>query len=114
MPSKILIGNLTTRGYMPAVAAYMYTSTDCITIIDKFTVTNVSALPQTFRIWVVPNNSTSVTDPYLLVSNRPVQADETFLCPELVGKELTSGVTIAWSASDDYVLTVSTAARFLF
>lgn len=78
-----------------------FTSTGARTIIDKFSVTNVTGLGATLAINVVANGG-SASAANVILQTRTIQASETYLCPEIVGQVLNSGdfvSTIAGTAS---------------
>lgn len=85
----------------PIVAANaqttQYTSTGATTIIDKFTVRNLSGVAATISIYLVQSGTAASTTN--LVISRNIQAGETYTCPEVVGHVLEAGDFISTLAS---------------
>lgn len=91
VPAKIVEALQTTQ----------YTAVNVAAIIDKFTVTNVSASPAAISVNLV-TLSNAPGNPNLLLRTKTLQPSETYLCPELVGHTLNPGgyiSTLAGTAS---------------
>lgn len=73
------------------------------TIIDKYTVTNVTAAPVTYAANVVASGGAAGASNVVL-QTRSILAGETYPCPELVGQILEPG---------DFVSTIAGAANSL-
>ena len=87
----------------PIVAANaqttQYTSTGATTIIDKYTVRNLSGAATTIGIYLVKTGTVASTTN--LIISRNIQAGETYTCPEVVGHVLEPG---------DFISTIAGAA----
>jgi|SRR6185369_774350 len=69
-----------------------------ITIIDKFTATNTTGGALTISVNIVPPVTAAGTS-NLIVSNRSLAANETYIFPELVGHVLRASAFISTIAS---------------
>lgn len=87
-----------------------YTSLNCKTIIDKFTVTNTTAGNEDFSVNLVVNGD-SAADSNLIIDTKILAPNETYTCPELVGQVLESGGFISTIASTASSLTAIAAGR---
>jgi len=87
-----------------------YTANAVKTVIDKFTVTNESAVAQSFNVHLVPSLGTA-TASNRIIYERDIGAGECYTCPELVGHVLEAGGFISTSASNDNVLTIRASGR---
>lgn len=66
-----------------------YTSTNLVTVIDKFTAHNTTGASITFAVNLVPNaGSAGATN---LKLSKTILPGQTYRCPELVGHTLNSG-----------------------
>lgn len=75
-----------------------YTSTGVKTIIDKATITNITSLVQTVSInLVISGGSPGSTN--RVVNEARIYPNETYLCPELIGHVLNSGMYLSTLAS---------------
>jgi hypothetical protein len=88
-----------------ATATY-YTSTNVVTRIDKFTVTNPTGGAVTCTLYLVPSAG-SANDGTTITSAKSIQAGETWNCPDMVGQILKAGGTIQAKASANTSLTIS-------
>lgn len=79
-------------------------------IIDKFTVTNISASNATLSVNIVPPSG-SVADSNLIMDTRTIAPQETYTCPELVGQILVPGSIISTLASAASALTIRASGR---
>lgn len=87
-----------------------YTATNVRAIIDKATVTNTSANNVTLSVNLV-TVSGSAGASNLIIDNRTIVPDETYLCPELVGQVLEAGGFISTIAGAATSLTMRISGR---
>ena len=87
-----------------------YTATNVRAIIDKATVTNTSASNVTLSVNLV-TVSGSAGNSNLIIDNRTIVPDETYLCPELVGQVLEAGGFISTIAGAATSLTMRVSGR---
>ena len=87
-----------------------YTATNVRAIIDKATVTNTSASNVTLSVNLV-TVSGSAGASNLIIDNRTIVPDETYLCPELVGQGLEAGGFISTIAGAATSLTMRVSGR---
>ena len=87
-----------------------YTATNVRAIIDKATVTNTSASNVTLSVNLV-TVSGSAGASNLIIDNRTIVPDETYLCPELVGQVLEAGSFISTIAGAATSLTMRVSGR---
>jgi P pilus assembly chaperone PapD len=87
-----------------------YTATSVRAIIDKATVTNTSASNVTLSVNLV-TVSGSAGASNLIIDNRTIVPDETYLCPELVGQVLEAGGFISTIAGAATSLTMRVSGR---
>lgn len=87
-----------------------YTATNCTAIIDKFTVTNISAGNETISVNIVASAGTA-SDANLILDDRALAPGETYTCPELVGHTLTNGMFISTLASAASALVIRASGR---
>lgn len=87
-----------------------YTATAATAIIDKFTVTNISAAIATFSANLVTFNGAPGLD-NLIIDTRSIAPNETYTCPELVGHVLITGDSISTIASAAASLTLRASGR---
>lgn len=82
------------------------------TIIDKFTVTNVTPFANlTFDVHIV-NAGDAVTDTNKIIDARPLAVGETYDCPELVGVVLAESQSIATFTAAENSLVLRASGRF--
>lgn len=92
--------NLFEAKYADIVQTTQYTATNVKTIIDKYSVTNISGAGVTFVVNLCANGTSASSSNKVL--SKTIAAGQTYNCPELVGQVLNSGdfiSTIAGSAS---------------
>lgn len=70
-----------------AAQTAQYTSTNVISVIDKFTATNYSAVAATISVNLVASGGVEGND-NLIIKARSLQAGETYTFPELTGHVL--------------------------
>jgi hypothetical protein len=87
-----------------------YTATNVKAIIDKATVTNTSASNVTLSVNLV-TVSGSAGASNLIMDNRTIVPDETYLCPELIGQVLEAGGFISTIAGAATSLTMRVSGR---
>lgn len=87
-----------------------YTATNVKAIIDKATVTNTSASNVTLSVNLV-TVSGSAGASNLIIDNRTIVPDETYLCPELIGQVLEAGSFISTIAGAATSLTMRVSGR---
>jgi len=87
-----------------------YTATNVRAIIDKATITNTSANNVTVAVNLV-TVSGSAGASNLIIDNRTIVPDETYLCPELVGQVLEAGSFISTIAGTASTLTMRVSGR---
>ena len=92
------------------VQTAQYTATSVRAIIDKATVTNTSASNVTLSVNLV-TVSGSAGNSNLIIDNRTIVPDETYLCPELVGQVLEAGSFISTIAGAATSLTMRVSGR---
>lgn len=81
-----------------SVDTTQYTSADVKTIIDKFTATNISAGTLTISVNLVPSGG-SAGSTNLIVDEKSILENETYIFPELVGHTLDADDFISTNAS---------------
>lgn len=88
-----------------------YTSTNAITVIDKFTATNVSGATRTLTVNLVPGAGSPVSSNRIVAIHSIVNND-TYTFPELVGHALDEGSFISTDASGSG-LTIRASGRII-
>lgn len=86
-----------------------YTSTALKTIVDKFTVTNVTGSAATFALNLVPSGGAAGTSNLLI--SRTIQPAETYLCPEIVGHTLDAGDFLSTLSGTASALAIAASGR---
>lgn len=102
--------NIIPRKYCENVATSQYTAVNCKTVIDKFTVTNVSAGNVTFSAYLVPSGG-STSNSNLIVQNQTITPGQCYDAYELVGQSLLPGGFIVCVASATSALVLSATGR---
>ncbi len=87
-----------------------YTSTDVITIIDKFTATNYSALAATLSVNLVTSGG-AAGDDNLITKTKTLQPAEVYTFPELVGHNLVAGGFISTIAGTAASINIRASGR---
>lgn len=108
MTVKVL--NIIPRKQAEAVQTGQYTAQNCKTIIDKFTVTNTSAVNTVISVNLIASGG-SAGDSNLVLKTRAVAPGETYTCPEVVGQTLEAGGFISTLAGAAASLTISASGR---
>ena len=106
----VTITNIIPRKTAAAGAETQYTANNCTTVIDKFTISNVSAVTQGIVVYLVaeggsPGNDNSV------IPIKFIQAYEVYTCPEIVGQVLLNGGYIETNALAGNTFTLSASGR---
>lgn len=86
-----------------------YTSAAVKTIVDKFTVNNITGVAATFALNFVPSGGAASTANLLI--SRTIQPAETYLCPEVVGHILDEGDFISTIAGTASALAIAASGR---
>jgi hypothetical protein len=87
-----------------------YTAVNCKALIDKFTVVNTSAANQIFSVNLVSAGGAAGAS-NLIIKDRTIAPNETYKCPELIGKLLESGGFISTIAGAATSLTIEANGR---
>lgn len=96
--------------HMESTQTTQYISASVKTIIDKATVTNTDTVNRTFSVNLVQSGGSADTS-NLMIDERTVVPNETYLCPEIVGHELDPGAFISTIASAATALTLRVSGR---
>jgi len=104
--SKVLISSK----YAENAQTTQYTATNCRTIIDKFTATNVSAANATLSVNIVAaGGAAGATN--LIIDAREIAPGETYTFPGVVGHSLEPSGFISTLASAASALTIRSSGR---
>jgi IMP cyclohydrolase len=106
----VTVLNIIPRKQAENVQTNQYTAVNCKTIIDKFTVTNVSGANVTFSCNLVATGGTADAT-NLVLKTRSIAPNDTYLCPELVGQSLEAGGVISTLAGTSAALVISATGR---
>lgn len=106
----VTIVNIIPRKYCENSQVTQYTAVNCKTVIDKFTMTNNSAIHVNFSVNLVAQGGVAGGN-NRVIYQRYVAPNETYLCPELVGQTLENGGFISTLASAATSLTMSASGR---
>ena len=106
----VIVKNIIPRKQAEAAQTGQYTAENCKTIIDKFTVTNTSALNAVFSANLVASGG-AAGDGNLVLKAKTIAPGQTYLCPELVGQTLEAGGFISTLAGAATSLTISASGR---
>ena len=106
----VTVSNIILPKFAEASNAAQYTSDKVKTLIDKFTVTNVSASSQTISIHIV-NSGGSASDANVVVKSKALFSGQTYSCPELIGHVLEDGAFISTIASATSALSIRASGR---
>ena len=103
---------LLSAKYAESSATVQVTGSGVGTIIDKFTVTNVTGVLVNFTAYLtIPLGVPSAAN--TVISSHPIASNETYTCPELVGHLLANGSRIATLASAGSSLIIRASGRIL-
>lgn len=86
-----------------------YTSAAVKTIIDKFTVSNITGVAATFALNLVQSGGAASTANLLI--SRTIQPAETYLCPEVTGHIMSEGGFISTLAGTASALSIQASGR---
>lgn len=106
----ITVKNIIPRKQAENVQTTQYTAENCKTVIDKFTVTNISAGNVVFSANLVAASG-AADNSNLVLKQRALAPNETYTCPELVGQTLESGGFISTLAGTAAALVISASGR---
>lgn len=87
-----------------------YTANNCTTVIDKFTISNVTATTEGISVYLVASGG-SATNANLVLPIKYIQGYEVYTCPELVGQVLLNGGFISTTATAGTTFTLSASGR---
>lgn len=79
-------------------------------VIDKFTVTNISASPATLSVNIVASAG-SASDANLIIDAKSIAVGETYTLPGVVGQVLNAGSFISTLAGTASALTIRASGR---
>ena len=102
VPAKLVENIQTTQYIVPSNAS--------VTIIDKFTATNVSGSPATISVNLV-TGSGAPGDSNLITKTKSLQASEVYTFPELVGQILPTASYISTIASAASAINMRVSGR---
>lgn len=91
--------NIIPSAYVGTSAANEYTASNVRTVVQNMTLTNVSSASTAVTVHLVPSGGTAGTS-NTIIDARNLQASEVYDCPEVAGKVLDDGDSIAVKASD--------------
>jgi hypothetical protein len=87
-----------------------YTSTNLVTIIDKFTATNYSAVAATISVYLVDADTLPANN-NVVVYIKSIPAGQTYTFPELVGQVLNVNAYISTLCSAASAMTIRASGR---
>jgi hypothetical protein len=87
-----------------------YTASNCTTVIDKFTITNVTANNIIFGVYLVPSGGSN-DNTNLVLYPKAIARYTTYTCPEIVGQVLLNDGFIVTYASAATSLVLSASGR---
>ncbi|WP_335956618.1 hypothetical protein [Acinetobacter bereziniae] len=105
----VKVKNIIPAKYAENTQTTQFTATTATTI-DKFTVTNTSAVIAKFSCNLVLKDSIA-SDSNLVIKEKAINAGETYVCPELVGHTLESGGLISTLADTASALSIRASGR---
>ena len=106
----VIVKNIIPRKQAEDTQTTQYTAVNCKCIIDKFSVTNTSGSNVTFSVNLVQSLGTA-GDSNLVLAEKSIFPNETYLCPELINQVLENGGFISTIASTASALTISASGR---
>mgnify|MGYP003609120109 FL=1 len=95
---------------MEATQQIQYTADNANAIIDKFTVTNVTANNVSFSVNIVATGGTA-SPSNQIIKDRTLAPNESYICPALVGHAIDRGGFISTIASAASSLTMRVSGR---
>ena len=102
--------NIIPRKFCETTTTSQYTATNCKTVIDKFTITNVSGGNVLFSSYLVPSGG-SASNSNLIMQNQTITPGQCYEAFELVGQSLLPGGFIACVSSGASSLVLSATGR---
>lgn len=109
----ITVSNIIPRQLAPVANTALYTSSNGLTIIDKFTATNVGTATATLTVMLPAQGETAGTANTVMIA-RQIAPGEAYTCPETVGQVLKQGGQIVTAASLANHLVISASGREVF
>ena len=106
----VTVKNIIPRKQAEAAQTGQYIANGCKTIIDKFTVTNTSAVNVAFSCNLVASGGAAGAS-NLVLDAKAIAQNETYACPELVGQTLEPSGFISTLAGAATSLTISASGR---
>lgn len=104
------IKNIIPRKTAALGSETQYTANNCTTVVDKFTVSNVTANTEGIAIYLVASGgSPGVAN--LVLPVKYLQAYEVYTCPEIVGQVLLTGGFISTTTTAGATFTLSASGR---
>src|SRR5262245_34794745 len=106
MTTSIALRNLVPGNQLTGAVASYYTAQSGVSAkINAATVVNTDSGSHTVSIWIVEDGG-SETDANLVIDAKAIQPGETYLCPELLAKNVMPGGTIRAQAEAPSVLSL--------
>jgi len=106
----ITVKTLVPSKLMENVQTTQYTATSAKALIDKATVTNVTAANVTFSVNLVTSGGAAGSS-NLFIYSRIVTPNETYTCPELIGQVIQNGDFISTIVDTASALTLRISGR---
>jgi hypothetical protein len=100
IPAKVAEGSQTTQ----------YTAEGVTTIIDKFTATNFDVTPATISVNIVTLGDVAGNN-NVITKTKTLQANETYIFPEIVGQVIANGGFISTLASGSSSVNIRASGR---
>lgn len=110
MTMTVTVVNIIPRKQAENAQTSQYMATGCKTVIDKFTVTNTSAVNVAFSVNLIASGG-AAGDSNLVLKAKTIAPGATYTCPELVGQSLEPGGFISTLAGAASSLTISASGR---
>lgn len=104
------IKNIIPRKTAASGAETQYTAVNCTTVIDKFTISNVTTTTAGILVYLVASGDSPGND-NLVIPIKFIQGNEVYTCPELVGQVLLAGGYISTNALAGSTFTLSASGR---
>jgi hypothetical protein len=102
--------NIIPRKFCETSQTAQYTASNCKTVIDKFTITNLSAGNVVFSTWLVPSGG-SAANSNQVIQNQTITPGQCYEAFELVGQSLLPGGFIVCVSSGASALVLSATGR---
>lgn len=104
------IKNIIPRKTVAFGAETQYTANNCTTVIDKFTISNVTGLTAGIVIYLVASGG-SPANSNTVLPIKFIQGYEVYTCPEIIGQVLLAGGYISTNATAGATFTLSASGR---